>query len=88
MLRAASTTAAASGSRAQLLIEPLSERELEILRLLATELSGPEIANHLIVSLNTVRTHTRNVFAKLGVNSRRAAVHRAQELHLLTRSGH
>jgi LuxR family transcriptional regulator, maltose regulon positive regulatory protein len=88
MLRAASTTAPPSMSPAQQLVEPLSERELEILRLLATQLSGPEIASHLVVSLNTVRTHTRNVFAKLGVNSRRAAVHRAEELHLLTRSGH
>ncbi len=69
------------------LVEPLSERELEILRLLATELSGPEIANHLVVSLNTVRTHTKNVFAKLGVNSRRAAVRRGEELALLTPPG-
>lgn len=66
------------------LLEPLSERELEVLRLLTTELSGPEIARHLVVSLNTVRSHTRAVFGKLGVSSRRAAVRRAAELHLLT----
>lgn len=68
----------------QPLVEPLSERELEVLRLLATELSGPQIANHLVVSLNTVRSHTKAIFAKLEVNSRRAAVRRAAELGLLT----
>jgi len=64
------------------LIEPLSERELEVLRLLGTDLGGPEIARELVVSLNTVRTHTKNIYAKLGVNNRRAAVRRAQELNL------
>ena len=48
-----------------------------MLRLLATDLDGPEIARHLFVSPNTMRTHTRNIYAKLGVNSRRAAVRRA-----------
>jgi LuxR family maltose regulon positive regulatory protein len=67
---------------AQDLIEPLSERELDVLRLLGTELNGPEIARHLTVSLNTVRTHTKNLYTKLGVNSRRAAVRRAEELEL------
>jgi LuxR family maltose regulon positive regulatory protein len=67
-------------------IEPLSERELDVLRLLGTELNGPEIARHLTVSLNTVRTHTKNLYAKLGVNSRRAAVRRAEELELLAPS--
>ncbi len=66
-----------------IIIEPLSERELEVLRLLGTELSGPEIARELIVSLNTLRTHTKNIFNKLGVNNRRAAVRRAEELDLL-----
>jgi LuxR family transcriptional regulator, maltose regulon positive regulatory protein len=66
-----------------LLIEPLSERELQVLRLLGTELDGPEIARELMVSLNTMRTHTKNIYNKLGVNSRRAAVRRAQELDLL-----
>ncbi len=61
------------------LVDPLSAREIEILRLLATDLDGPEIARHLVVSLNTVRTHTKNIYAKLGVNSRRAAVSRARE---------
>ncbi len=66
----------------QPLAEPLSERELEILRLLGSDLNGPGIARELVVSLNTVRTHTRNIYAKLGVNSRREAVRRAAELDL------
>ena len=64
------------------MIEPLSERELEVLKLLRSELSGPEIAQQLIVSLNTLRTHTNNIYNKLGVNNRRAAVRRAEELDL------
>jgi LuxR family maltose regulon positive regulatory protein len=64
------------------MIEPLSERELEVLKLLRSELSGPEIAGQLIVSVNTLRTHTKNIFNKLGVNNRRAAVRRAKELDL------
>lgn len=67
------------------LIEPLSDREADVLRLLRSDLSGPEIANELTVSLNTLRTHTKNIFEKLGVNSRRAAVHRAEELQLFAR---
>jgi LuxR family maltose regulon positive regulatory protein len=65
------------------LIEPLSERELQVLRLLGSDLSGPEIARELMVSLNTMHTHTKNIYTKLGVNNRRAAVRRAEELHLL-----
>jgi LuxR family maltose regulon positive regulatory protein len=61
----------------------LSERELDVLRLLATELSGPEIAGRLFVSVNTLRTHTKHIFSKLDVNTRRAAVRRAGELGLL-----
>ena len=71
----------------QALVEPLSERELEVLRLLSTDLSGPDIARELVVSLHTVRSHTKNVYAKLGVNDRRAAVRRAAELDLIPRSG-
>ena len=70
--------------RRQPLVEPLSERELEVLRLLASDLDGPEIAAELVVSLNTMRTHTKNIYAKLGVSSRRAAVSRATELGLLS----
>jgi LuxR family maltose regulon positive regulatory protein len=64
------------------LVEPLSERELDVLRLLRSDLDGPDIANELVVSLNTLRTHTKNIYAKLGVSSRRAAVSRAEELGL------
>jgi LuxR family transcriptional regulator, maltose regulon positive regulatory protein len=67
------------------LIDPLSERELDILRLLGTELTGPQIARELVVSLNTVRTHTKNIYAKLAVNNRRAAVRRGEELNLSPR---
>ncbi len=66
--------------------EPLSKRELDVLRLLGTDLDGPDIARELVLSLNTVRTHTKNIYAKLGVNSRRAAVRRAEKLDLLSRT--
>ncbi len=64
-------------------VEPLSERERDVLRLLGTELKGPEIARELFISLNTLRTHTKSIFGKLGVNNRQAAVRRARELGLL-----
>ena len=56
------------------LVEPLSDRELDVLRLLATDLDGPATACQPIVSVNTMRTNTTIIYAKLGVNSRRAAV--------------
>lgn len=65
------------------LIEALSQRELDILRLFKTELSGPEIAQELVIALSTVRTHTKSIYSKLNVNSRRAAVKRAIELGLI-----
>jgi LuxR family maltose regulon positive regulatory protein len=68
------------------LIDALSERELDVLRLLGTDLDGPDIARELIVSLNTVRTHTKHIYTKLGVNNRRAAVRRAAELGLTSRT--
>ncbi|HEY8594395.1 MAG TPA: LuxR C-terminal-related transcriptional regulator [Devosiaceae bacterium] len=67
------------------LIEPLSDRESDVLRMLRSDLSGPDIARELAISLNTLRTHTRNIFEKLGVNSRRAAVRRAEEMRLFAR---
>ncbi len=67
------------------LVEQLSDREREVLRLLASDLSGPEIARELVVSLNTVRSHTKSIYTKLGVGSRRTAVSRARELGLLIR---
>jgi LuxR family maltose regulon positive regulatory protein len=63
--------------------DPLSEREVDVLRLLASDLSGPEISRQLVVSLNTLRTHTKNIYAKLGATSRREAIRRASELGLL-----
>lgn len=65
------------------LIEALSQRELDILRLFKTELSGPEIAQELVIALSTVRTHTKSIYNKLNVNSRRGAVKRAIELGLI-----
>jgi LuxR family transcriptional regulator, maltose regulon positive regulatory protein len=69
------------------LTEQLSEREVDVLRLLGTDLDGPHIARELSVSLNTVRTHTSHIYAKLGVNSRRAAVRLAEELDLVSSAG-
>jgi LuxR family maltose regulon positive regulatory protein len=82
-LLAAFDTTGDRGQVKQGLIEPLSERELDVLRLLRTDLDGPDIARELVVSLHTVRSHTKNIYAKLGVNNRRAAVRRAAELELL-----
>ena len=65
------------------MIEALSQRELDILRLFKTELSGPEIAQELVIALSTVRTHTKSIYNKLNVNSRRGAVKRAIELGLI-----
>ena len=65
------------------MVEPLSVRERDVLRLLRTELSGPEIARELMVSLHTLRTHTNHIYTKLGSSNRRAAVRRAEELDLL-----
>jgi LuxR family maltose regulon positive regulatory protein len=74
----------ATGSLDQGLVDPLSPRELDVLRLLGTHLDGPDIARQLFVSLNTVRTHTKNIYAKLGVNNRRSAVRRGEELDLMS----
>jgi len=64
------------------LVDPLSDRELDVLRLLRSDLSGPDIARELTVSLNTMRSHTKSIYSKLGVNNRREAVSRADELGL------
>jgi LuxR family maltose regulon positive regulatory protein len=65
------------------LAEPLSERELEVLRLLTTHLSSREIAEQLVISVSTARSHIKNIYGKLDVHSRREAVARAQELGIL-----
>ena len=76
-------TAVAPPPITQSLPDPLSDRELDVLKLLATNLTGPEIANELMISLNTMRTHTKNIYSKLGANSRRTAVQRAEELKII-----
>jgi LuxR family maltose regulon positive regulatory protein len=65
------------------LIEPLSARELEVLRLLAAGLSNKAIGETLVIAVGTVRKHLKNVYAKLDVHSRTQAVVRARELGLL-----
>ncbi len=64
---------------AQSLPEPLSQREVEVLQLLDSELTGPQIADELYVSLNTLRSHTKRIFTKLDVKTRAAAVRRGHE---------
>jgi len=63
--------------------DELTARELDVLRLLDSDLTGPEVAAHLFVSINTLRTHTRRIFTKLDVTTRRSAVTQARELGLL-----
>jgi LuxR family maltose regulon positive regulatory protein len=65
-------------------IEPLSERELEVLELFAEGLSNREIASRLFLSLHTIKTHCSNIYGKLGVHSRTQAVARARALGLLS----
>jgi LuxR family maltose regulon positive regulatory protein len=69
-------------------LEPLSDSEIRVLRYLPTNLSGPEIAGELYVSLNTVRTHMRHLYAKLGTHRRADTVARARALGLLAPSPH
>lgn len=69
----------------QPLLEPLSERELEVLGLIAEGLSNREIAERLVLSVGTVKVHTRNIYGKLGVSSRTQAVAQADRLGLLQR---
>lgn len=75
--------AAPAASISQALIEPLSERELEVLRLLAAGLSNPEIAGKLYVAVSTIRTHCKSIYGKLGVHGRWEAAQRAQALGLI-----
>ena len=66
------------------LIEPLSDREMEVLQCLVEGLSNREIANKLTVSLSTVKTHTRNIYAKLEANSRTQAIAQAKKWGLIS----
>jgi LuxR family maltose regulon positive regulatory protein len=65
------------------LVEPLSERELEILRLISRGLSNQQIGERLFIALSTVKGHNRNIFGKLHVQRRTEAIARARELDLL-----
>jgi LuxR family maltose regulon positive regulatory protein len=76
-------TQAPSPFPSQSLPNPLTQRELQTLRLLATDNSMAEIAAEMVVSINTVRTHAKHIYSKLDVNSRTKAVQRANELGLL-----
>jgi LuxR family maltose regulon positive regulatory protein len=65
------------------LVEPLSKREVEVLRLLATDLTSTEMAQELVLSVHTVRSHIKSIYAKLDAHSRYEAIARATELNLL-----
>jgi LuxR family maltose regulon positive regulatory protein len=79
----AQVVAGTAPTRTNALVEPLSQRELAVLRLLRTELSGPEIARELVIAVSTLRTYTKSIYRKLDVTSRRAAIKRAAELGLI-----
>ena len=70
-------------SPAQPLIDPLTNRELEILTLIAAGQKNKEIAEQLVISLNTVLYHTKNIYSKLGVNKRTLAIAKAKEFNLI-----
>jgi LuxR family maltose regulon positive regulatory protein len=70
-------------SPTQALIEPLSEREVEVLRLIANGLSNRDIAEQLFLSVGTVKVHTRNIYAKLNVGSRTQAIAQATQYRLI-----
>jgi LuxR family maltose regulon positive regulatory protein len=70
-------------AQSETLIEPLSERELELLRLIAAGMTNRAIADRLMVSVNTVKTHARNIYGKLGVRNRTEATSRARDLELI-----
>lgn len=75
---------AVTGQRGAVMAEKLSASELRVLRYLPTNLARPEIADELSVSLNTISTHVRRIYAKLGASNRSEAVQRARELRLLS----
>jgi LuxR family maltose regulon positive regulatory protein len=79
----AASSGASTSEAGGLLVDPLSERELEVLKLLDSDLSNREIATRMFVSLDTVKTHTKHLYRKLGVRARHQAVARAKELGFL-----
>jgi LuxR family maltose regulon positive regulatory protein len=82
MVKEQSQKAATSPGPVEMLIEPLSEQEQRVLRLLAAGLSNPEISNELVISINTVKTHVKNIYGKLGINSRKDAREAARLLKI------
>jgi LuxR family maltose regulon positive regulatory protein len=83
LLRAFTRKEEAPALGSQPLVEPLSERELEVLRLIASGRSNQEIAQALMIGVSTVKWHINNIYSKLGVRSRTQALVRARELNLL-----
>jgi LuxR family maltose regulon positive regulatory protein len=77
------TFAGSAQSRSGELLDPLTPRELEILRLICKGYSNPEIASELVVTLNTIKKHTSNLYSKLGVNSRTQAIARSHDLDIV-----
>jgi LuxR family transcriptional regulator, maltose regulon positive regulatory protein len=66
------------------MVEPVSERELAVLQLIAEGLTNQEIASKLFLSLHTVKVHARNIYRKLGVKSRTRAIARGKALGILS----
>jgi LuxR family transcriptional regulator, maltose regulon positive regulatory protein len=83
LLAAAGAAVPAEPAAPEALLEPLSDRELEVLRLLAAGLESPEVARALIISVSTARTHIKNIYGKLGVHGRVQAIERARALGLI-----
>ncbi|MDX1506438.1 MAG: LuxR C-terminal-related transcriptional regulator, partial [Spongiibacter sp.] len=79
----AASPAPPSLPNAPLLVEPLTEREREVLQLIGAGMSNPQIAAELVIAVTTVKTHVRNIYGKLNVSSRFQAVERARELNLI-----
>ena len=83
LLSAIGEAALAAPASARSLLEPLTERELEVLRLLVAGLSNAAMAQELVITVGTVKRHVNSIYGKLGVNSRTQAVAHAHSLHLL-----
>jgi LuxR family maltose regulon positive regulatory protein len=79
----AAGVSASRAAMAQPLVEPLSERELEVLRLIAAGLANREIAEELVIAVGTVKRHINHIYGKLNVGSRTQALAKARELRLL-----